>query len=641
MSSVPGFDVDLRPQLPQVFPDEEITVDAEEKVFVVSDTIDGPEPKLSYVLDKAPVSRVESVQGTDSSGANRTFTQGIDYTLGDSLLSFDETFTYTQREDEYALNRVANDSSVSIVDQRGNTYSEGVDFEVDGTLTPITDTIVWQDGEANPLVDDSFTVSYESTFENSEILWIESGDNLPAEGSTFFVTYVAESVLSRYLDGYEQEFDTLQDAIDVVVSNKFVRTADSESLDELGELFGDVIGKRRGRNDREYRQYLQTVVQSFTSRGTKSGIKLAISAATDVPLENIELRENFELNKYEVVVSPDIPVNVSLIESVADIADPSGIEQLLTRFQIEERDSLSSDAVSEGPKLSEIDNFVTEDNVGASDVTNADSFIWEEVGTPVTAEWDFAAWAAPVKRFLLKSSDEFLSVDGVSIDAIERGENTLVIDDVLLDALVLTEVTKAIDIAETGLNTTDSTDTLLSRDVAIPGASVSPDKQDMKSVEGVQSQTDNAEDQLWDDEDDVSQSNWGFFEWTEFIPLVDKFRTLPVQQSLSADAISVDATESSDGMLSADAALVDAILFAETLESLDSALVDSDTTASDDLSLFGDLASQDANLSALQDSVKSDAQIETDTTKANNHRWDNSGGDKGTRWNLFEWAAAV
>jgi len=212
MSSVPGFGVDLRPQLPQVFPDEEITVDAEEKVFIVSETIDGPEPKLSYLLDKAPVSRVENVQGTDSSGANRTFTQGIDYTLEDALLSFDETFVYTQREDEYALNRVADDLSVSIVDQRGNTYVEGVDFEVDDTLTPVTDTIVWQDEESNPLVDDSFTVSYESTFENSEIRWIESGDNLPAAESTFFVTYVAESVLSRYLDGYEEEFDTLQDA---------------------------------------------------------------------------------------------------------------------------------------------------------------------------------------------------------------------------------------------------------------------------------------------------------------------------------------------------------------------------------------------------------------------------------------------
>jgi len=374
-------------------------------VFVVSETNTGSEAKLSYILDKAPVSRVENVQGTDSSGGNRTFTQGTDYVLQDAVLAFDETFTYSSLQDEYELDRSVNSGSASIIDEQGTTYTQGVEYEVDGSLSPITDSIVWQDGEVNPAVDDTFTVSYDATFVNSELRWLESGDNLPRANSTFFVTYVAESVLSRYLDAYEKEFDSLQDAIDTGVSNKFIDTADSDSLNELGELFGSVIGKRRGRNDEQYRVYLKSVVQSFISRGTKSGIKLAISAATDVPIGDIEIRENFQQNSYEVVVLPNTAVTVSLIENVSEIADPSGVEQVLTRFPIDEEEvNVDDRTIVREPVEADPDSVSAEDNALVDDNKNT-------LDEQVTSD-DIAR----VNGDLLSTLEEFLSADAAVID---------------------------------------------------------------------------------------------------------------------------------------------------------------------------------------------------------------------------------
>ena len=118
--------------------------------------------------------------------------------------------------------------------------------------------------------------------------------------------------------------------------------------------------------------YIKSVVQSFISRGTKSGIKLAISAATDVPIEDIEIRENFQQNSYEIVVLPNTAVTVSLIENVSEIADPSGVEQVLTRFPIDEEEiNLDDRTIVREPVEADPESASAEDNTLVDDNKNS------------------------------------------------------------------------------------------------------------------------------------------------------------------------------------------------------------------------------------------------------------------------------
>jgi len=181
-------------------------------------------------------------------------------------------------------------------------------------------TIEFTKGEDYTLSDDSTAIVF------------DSNNRTPVAGTTFFITYESDSILKRYLEASNDEIELTQDAIIDSVSRRFVDDASGDDLDRIGSLFGDVIGSRRGRTDADYRAYLKSVVQSFVSRGTISGLKLSISAATDVPIEDIEIRENFEDNEYEVVVIPQTPVTGTTIEEIAEIADPSGVEQVVTRF---------------------------------------------------------------------------------------------------------------------------------------------------------------------------------------------------------------------------------------------------------------------------------------------------------------------
>jgi len=184
---------------------------------------------------------------------------------------------------------------------------------------------------------------YRLSDDAERILWID-GDR-PDPNTRFYVTYRSESIISRYVESGNEEFERIEHKLAESISSNFINV-DEESdtgqasgveLDQIGELFGPIIGARRGRSDLQYRIYLESVVQSFISRGSVRGIKLAISAATDVPIEDITIDENFEDNEYEVIVVPNTSVNVTVLQDIADIADPSGVEQITTRFPVDDQ----------------------------------------------------------------------------------------------------------------------------------------------------------------------------------------------------------------------------------------------------------------------------------------------------------------
>lgn len=266
--------------------------------------------------------------------------------------------------------------------------------------------------EVTGTVDDqSYTFSAEDDYylsdDKTKLVWRDDAEDRPDAGTRFAVTYRAESLISRFLDTVELELGLADEKIVDSIEPKFIGYKDDnrdepyatgEELDRIGKLFGD-IGKRRGRKDSQYRIYLETVVESFTSRGTVQDIKDAISLATDVPNEDITVEEDFENNEYRVIVVPQTPVTGSLLEDVAQLADPSGVEFVSTIFTIEPEEIGIDDTITVRQQSEAIvsDQISINDNtsVTINDAETTDSVrVDDTIETPSVRSvgWNTNSW---------------------------------------------------------------------------------------------------------------------------------------------------------------------------------------------------------------------------------------------------------
>lgn len=490
-------------ELPEIFPKTDVVVENEEHTFKVSELEFGTEAQYEYTLNKAPIGAIQSVQGTDQDGNTRTFSNGADYELTEKTDTVQNEFTYLQSTDDYLL-RYQYDNQTDIVsDESGNTYVNGTDYRIIDESHYYGDVLEWLEDGNSPQNNEQFTVVYDVTFPSSVLQWQQDANNLPKAGSIFYVTYRADSIISRYLDAHEDQLDKVDEALERAINNKFVDSADGESLDELGKLFGPTIGKRRGRTDEQYRIYLKSAVQSFVSRGTVNGIKLAISAATDVPIDDIEINEDFENVEYEVLVQAATPVTVELLEEVAEVADPSGVNQIRTRFLTDPDDTVIDDFASfteglQAKDSAQVDDFAQSTRGEASDELQMDDATLvnpNKFATPIEEVQADDANAVNENKYL--SSDAF-SVD----DAANVSNNSA------------TDVTGTADVIE--------------------------------NVEPV-----NKNSHRWEETDDPDvTTEWSFFEWTEIVDLLEEVGDVAGSDDAVAippkDAITSDTTFTDD-----------------------------------------------------------------------------------------------
>jgi len=272
------------------------------------------------------------------------------------------------------------------------------------------------------------------------------GGEQPDDNTTFYITYISQSVISRYVESFEEELDRFNNDIDHVIESHDVTEATGKDLDLIAAIFGE-LGRRRGRSDPAYRQFIQSIVQSFGGRGTTQGIKFAVSSALNIDQSEVGLQEDFQNNEYSVVLN-NWPVHSgSVIEDMAELADPSGIEQYQTVYKVPEEE------VEIGDSVSIIEGTAITDSVGSDDVvvvdgntiTASDSMLVDDTETVTTRaknqfrwgeqatspsqpsgdawggfQWDNADWTESPTLTATTSGDHWDFMQWTAIEALSR-----------------------------------------------------------------------------------------------------------------------------------------------------------------------------------------------------------------------------
>ena len=123
---------------------------------------------------------------------------------------------------------------------------------------------------------------------------------------------------------HQTQFDQYDDDLEYVIASYQIDRADGQDLDEVARDFG-ILGRRFGRGDGAFRQYLKALVNAYSGRGTEQDIKVAVGGGLVAEPEQIEVRQDFVANEYELTVYEWRDHEVGLVDRLAEMADPSAV----------------------------------------------------------------------------------------------------------------------------------------------------------------------------------------------------------------------------------------------------------------------------------------------------------------------------
>jgi hypothetical protein len=136
-----------------------------------------------------------------------------------------------------------------------------------------------------------------------------------------------DSDLGAVVDTIDSEFDTFSTDTTDVQDSLFVETAEGQSLDLIGEELS-IIARRRGRDDAQYRQFLQGLVPAFDGRGTERDVEVAVAAGVSFDRSEVDLRQDFQNREYEVELFDWIAHDSATTRTLADLADPVAVDRI-------------------------------------------------------------------------------------------------------------------------------------------------------------------------------------------------------------------------------------------------------------------------------------------------------------------------
>jgi hypothetical protein len=140
---------------------------------------------------------------------------------------------------------------------------------------------------------------------------------LPRDDGTTFREWVV---------AHQNTLDEFGADLEAILASHQITTAAGEHLDRIGAMFG-ALGKRRGRPDQAYRQFLLSLVQSFKGRGTVPGIRFAVAAGVLAHPDTVTVTEDFDALEYELTLTEWAPHATSTIAALASLSDASVSER--------------------------------------------------------------------------------------------------------------------------------------------------------------------------------------------------------------------------------------------------------------------------------------------------------------------------
>lgn len=162
-----------------------------------------------------------------------------------------------------------------------------------------------------------------------------------------------DSRLATVIEAIQAEFDTFRSDTEEVSDSLFVNSADGDSLDQIGADFG-VIGRRRGRPDAAYRQFLRSLVPAFDGRGTEQDVEIAVAAGVARDPTVVDLRQDFGNREYQIELFDWSAHRTGTIRELADIADPVAVDRIDPVFLFSDVGSVIVDGASTEPELKSV-----------------------------------------------------------------------------------------------------------------------------------------------------------------------------------------------------------------------------------------------------------------------------------------------
>jgi hypothetical protein len=147
--------------------------------------------------------------------------------------------------------------------------------------------------------------------------------------SSVFSIFREGATLRVIVEAIQDEFVKLASDTEAVEDSISIESATGQSLDLIADEFG-AIGQRRGRSDREFRQFLQGLEPAFGGRGTERDVSVAVAAGVTFDPSVVELVQDFQAREYQVVLlnSGWVSHSTATTRTLADLADPVAVDRI-------------------------------------------------------------------------------------------------------------------------------------------------------------------------------------------------------------------------------------------------------------------------------------------------------------------------
>ena len=134
-----------------------------------------------------------------------------------------------------------------------------------------------------------------------------------------------DSHVQQLAKAFGSNYDDIGVDLEQVLKSHRITEASGKNLNRIGRRYG-TLGRRRRRGDGEYARYLTSLVQTFRGRGTKRGVKFAVSAGVGSDyVDDIAVEEHPEALEYSLRITDWAAHSGIDVRHLADLADPSGV----------------------------------------------------------------------------------------------------------------------------------------------------------------------------------------------------------------------------------------------------------------------------------------------------------------------------